>query len=258
MTTECYNVFTLKIIRKICKFSGLKNYSGLRKNDTIQLLIKHRAKKTIQQWARSILLEGRTCPVSCEVIYYPYFVFKCSGVLIYYNICPIRNYIIKTGDFRDPSTRSEYTTVQLLYIDQCYKKHTQSLLTTNFDKCEHTYALGGYFNTVIKASKNPKFYKKIKEDENIVAMLETVLDSICCDLVEFVSEGNFKYIGPYIKEYKTQYEILKIKNIERATYAIDKNISMFTNMYEYKIYEINSKEYEITETIISNLYSFKD
>lgn len=266
MTSECYTIFTLQMIRKICKINGLKNYSGLSKSEAILLLVKHRANKIIQKWSRKILLSNRICPVSCEPIRFPYFVFKCSNVLIYYNICSIRNYIINTGDFRDPSTRSEYTNQQLLTIDQCYKRHVisqkyiKSIL--NISDCQHVYTPDNkekeLFSSVIKAYKNPKFYKKIKENENIVAMLETILDSICCDVVEFISDSKFGNIKPYIKEYKTQYDLLKTKNIERATYAIDKNIGMFTHMYEYKIYEINSEQYEATETVISNLYSFRD
>ena len=123
--TDILNSNTLVTLKKICKFLHIKNYSGLRKNELILAINKYHAIIKLQRWTRKILTKNEQCSISCEPIRYPCFAFKTSNnVLIYYNLEALRAFLIKTGDFRDPNTRTLYTDKQLLDIDSIYKYYT--------------------------------------------------------------------------------------------------------------------------------------
>ena len=47
---------------------------------------------------------------------YPFFAFKPKGsiLFIYYNLIDLADYLITTGDFRDPKTREKYSDDRIL------------------------------------------------------------------------------------------------------------------------------------------------
>ena len=92
--------YTLTILKGICKLMSIKKYTGLKKCDTMLLILKHQATIRIQKWIRKKLSKGEPCPISLEKIHYPCFAFKTTNnVLIYYNLYPLKHFLIRSGDF---------------------------------------------------------------------------------------------------------------------------------------------------------------
>jgi hypothetical protein len=210
---------TLAIItlRKLCKIRKIKNFSKLSKTKLVGLITSINSTTKIQKWYRN--LKQQTCSISMEPLKYPCFPFvPRKGVIIYYNLNALVTYLVKTGDFRDPTTREPYTEKQLKQIDEISKN--------NHSRNKDSAAV----LSVYKASKNIKFYKRIKEKETEQLILEReldgIVDKILTDLIDDKNQLNrvFLLSSLYLPTYKLHYRRLYIRNIEHAQYAIKKNI----------------------------------
>jgi hypothetical protein len=256
--TDILNSNTLVKLKQICKFQHIKNYSGLRKNEIILAINKNNATLKLQRWIRKILSKNEECPISCESISYPCFAFKTpNNVLIYYNLDALRGFLIKSGDFRDPITRSDYTDKQLLDMDYIHN-HYSNLHPTKIPKIPKTEK-ENYFNSVFKASKNKKFYNKLKDKEQEQLILERIMDSICDEIVTFIINNNnlFALNGLYLYDYQTQFRRLSIRSKKHAEYVINKNIENF-NEINRKETSYNNNQCKLREYVIVFLYQLRE
>lgn len=250
--TDILKTNTLVTLKKICKFLHIKNYSGLRKNELIIAINKYHAMIKLQRWARRILSKNEECPISCEPIRYPCYAYKtANNVLIYYNLEALRSFLIKTGDFRDPNTRAEYTEKQLLEIDAIYKYSTGGINQSNED----------YFKSVLKASKSTRFYEKLKEHEEEKLIFERLLDTICDEIITFINENqndNFFILNAlYLHEYQIQFRRLLNRSKENAEYVINKNIDNFSQILT-KEKNYNKKQHESCGHVIAYLFQLRE
>ena len=89
------------------------------------------------------------CPISLKPINYPCWVFKVNkNKFVYYNLKPLVEYLLSSGNFRDPMTRVPFSKENLLSIDKTVK------------------SLKMKYKSVLKFKNNPDFYrrKKIREE----------------------------------------------------------------------------------------------
>jgi hypothetical protein len=265
------NLVTLK---RICKNLHIKNYSNLRKNEIISLIEKHHSLIKIQRWIRKIFSKEEPCPISCEPIKYPCFAYKTpSSVFIYYNLDALRSFLIKTGDFRDPSTRGEYSEKQLLEMDIIHKYY-HTVLHIEKNENENNSDCNEYpnkklsnkvknenFKSVFRASKNKKFYEKIKEKEQEQLIFERILDSICDEMVKFIgdhkNDNQFTLDSVYLYDYRTQFRRLINRSKTHAEYVINKNIDSFNQVYT-KEKDYNNNQCKSCEYVVINLYQMRE
>jgi len=258
--TDILKSNTLVTLKKICKMLRLKNYSGLRKSDLISIINRYHNVIKLQRWIRKIFSKNELCPISYESIKYPCFAFKTqNNVLIYYNLEALRSYLIKIGDFRDPSTRGEYTDKQLLEMDNIHKYYTiDKYYKTDY---KNNASQQDYFKSVYKASKNKKFYEKIKEKEQEQLLFERLLDSICDEIIEFINndeKNNILILNTvFLYDYKIQFRRLLNRSKKHAEYIINKNID---NLYQISIKEkgYSNNQFKTCEYVIIFLYQLRE
>ncbi len=273
---DVLNFNTLVTLKKICKFLHIKNYSSLRKSELVFVINKYHAVILIQRWIRKILSKEESCPISCEPIRYPCFAFKTpNNVLIYYNLDALRSFLIKTGDFRDPITREEYTDKQLLVMDNIYNYKHQKQTEQEQKKIKYmkenqclnstNNQLNGedYFKSVFKASKNKKFYERMKEKEQEQLIFERLLDLICDDIITLINDNLFNNFtintldSIYLYDYQIQFRRLLNRSKTHAEYVINKNIENL-NQVNRKEKSYNNNQCKICEYVVIFLYQLRE
>lgn len=152
------------LLKNLLKLYKIKNYSKLNKKELISKINTHLSTLKIQKFLRSKWIGDQVCVLSLEKVKYPLFAFKPKGYasLIYYNLDIFANYLITTGDFRDPKTREKYSEETLKKIDKELKKNNISV------------PLKGIY----RASCNKRHYKKQKEREENILLLDRCIDDI--------------------------------------------------------------------------------
>jgi len=250
MSIDILQYNTTITLKNICKFLQITNYSGKRKNELIYEIDKRLKLIKLQRVIRKFLSRDELCPISCEPIKYPCFAFKSQTKLIYYNLFTLRNFLIKTGDFRDPSTRVEYNDCQLHTIDSIY----ENLKYTPTDVPE-------YFSSVYKASKSPRFYERIREKEQELLIFERVLDTLCDEMLKYITENprnnQFILTTRYLYEYQVHFNRLMSRSRTHAEYVINKNIQNMIQIYN-KETNYDYKQRKSCEYIITHLYQFRE
>lgn len=208
-------------LKKLCKIYKINNYSKLKKNELLEKINNTIAVLFIQKNYRKRLMkyEIQLCPISMDIVSYPYFAFKPKGSsnFIYYNIKSLVDYLLITGDFRDPKTREPYKDETLLSIDR--------VIRSNGIKCKSVY----------NASTNKVFYKKIKNIEDEIIVLERCLDEIISSIVnimenEMYNENpkfilNTYHFPAYIRYFKKLYQLCKFS----ANSQLKSTLTVFIN-----------------------------
>lgn len=149
--------------------------SSFNKINMSKLIVCNLAAKRIQKFLRKSWSIEDICPVSLESVKYPIFAFKPKGStkFIYYNLNLLCDYLITTGDFRDPKTREEYTEITLKSIDKEMQKNGIKL---NVPKLK----------SVLLASKNKAYYRKKKDIEDTLLIIDRCLDDAVSSLRSWI------------------------------------------------------------------------
>ena len=166
-------------LKKLCKLLQIKNYSNLNKSKLTETINGSNYAIRIQRYLRSRWVDGR-CPVSMEEIKFPCFAFRPKGFMInrgnkdgksfiYYNLEPLVNYLISSGDFRDPKTREPYSPSTLQAMDKCISDNKLKL------------------KSVYKASNNKTLYRRKRQREEDLLVLERCIDEII-DSIRIIQE----------------------------------------------------------------------
>lgn len=138
--------------------------------------------------------------------------FKTNNTCIYYNLEPLMDYLIETGNFKDPITRIAYTNKHLKQMDDiyAYKK------TDKTDK-----------KSVVAYSKCTEHYIQKKRLENELYTLEGILDYINEEIMTTIRNASRTIVLYNLSiAYDFQNRIIMLYNIneEKARYTIDKYI----------------------------------
>jgi nicotinamide mononucleotide adenylyltransferase len=259
----------LSILKQLCRNNHIKNYSKLCKKDTIDLINKYHSCLKIQRFLRKFLSRNSKCPISLDPISYPCYAYrpnrnrectepktkmqKIDSVLVYYNIEPLKNFLISTGDFRDPSTRILYTESDLIQIDKIddwYRKIKKIKEERPKKK-----------NSVYSASKNKKFYRKNNDIEYEVMLLDRHIDDITRDIRNTINDisdrDNINKLNTeYLINYRLQFRRLMARCRDSARYTINKTIRNINFEIQNGIYA--KKQLETRDHAIHFLYQLSE
>lgn len=237
-------------LKQKCRLNYINDYSKINKNNKneyILYLTKNENIIKIQRWIRKIFTKGEKCPVSLEQIKYPCYAFKTHKTLIYYDLHTIKNYLIDTGNFIDPLSRTAFTEKQLDDIDKI-DKHFRL-----FNKCDTNYL------SVVSYYKKDKYYEKKKKNQDDILLKERILDLLCQDIIKLLaSQTNVYNIYNsletiYLDSYKKNIICLRRKDKNHAIYMIDKNINNLLCVIE----EISDSKKVLYECIINFMFNIK-
>lgn len=160
-------------IKKQIKRLGIHNFSKLNKPQLIDEIIKHYSVLVVQRRIRKHLALNTLCPISLESIKFPCWSKKTETGRIYYNIEPLANYLVTSGNFKDPSTRHQYTDDELLSMDKIIKENGLKIP-----------------KSILKSRDNVKYYRKVKDNDEQVDILTERLRHIVWNIRDKI-EGVF-------------------------------------------------------------------
>lgn len=242
------NISKIKLIN-FCRVKGVKGYSKLNKKELNIIVSRLLIISKIQRWIRKYIFNynDEICSISLEKINYPCFPFVPKpGIIIYYNAKALKEYLLESGDFRDPKTRENYTIKHLCVLDNI-EKTTPS---------------------VLKAFKNIKKYNKIKEKENEMLILERSMDDIISDVfIDIIDNNNIISIdiesllnNDYLINYNIEF--LRLLNIDKnyAIKSLKEDIESLQLSLDKKldIYISNDIKYTSHCYLIQKLYQLYD
>lgn len=177
--------FKKPVLLYIAKNSNLKKYSKLTKSGLIELINTHYASRFcarlyLKKCKRNKVYINTTDPITLGDLKYPYFEIEVTpGKLYRYNMTSFYSYMVKTGNFKDPYTDTNFTNSQLKLMDRQLKKcgyMKQSLFT-------------------IKNNPNKQSYydRQIERENCLLGMdrqIGDLLTEVCDDLFEKLDNGD--------------------------------------------------------------------
>jgi hypothetical protein len=132
MIIQFTEIFSLKIIKAIVKINHIKHVFHLNKNLLLYTLNNHKVVTYIQRKYRNKLIRDEFCPISHEILKYPFISLKSNGLFFYYDFYTLVEYLNTTEDFRDPCTRQVISDSKLSEINKMvryyYGKNTNKIL----------------------------------------------------------------------------------------------------------------------------------
>ena len=198
------SILNVRILKKLLKRAKIINHR-LKKSEMMREYNKYLSALKIQKIFREYFYRNAEDHITLERVKYPCFIFQTkSGKCYFYSYESIVKYIMKTGDTRDPMTRTQYSDELLTRLDSDVKKHLPHLK----------------FKSTLKIKKNPDYARRIRNRENeilnyqtrineiresiIVAvesdMLSWTISNLFIDNIEYLSPVN--YVNSIIYELK--------------------------------------------------------
>lgn len=221
----------VRTLKKLCKLRKISGYTKLSKNSLIKTINKHNAAIKIQNFFRKKLIKDNVCPISMNKINYPCWAFKPqnSNFFIYYNLPDIINYLLSSGDFRDPKTREQYT-----------KKNIQEL-----ESLRKKFKIKGSLEAAKKNSE------KRKNNEDTLLAIERYLDEIVY-LTRVSIEEHSELIDPiYLITFKFYIKKTFKLSPENANIILDQTLNLISDSTK------KSGNYLLGNEIINYLYHIK-
>ena len=192
-----YSTLNLKILKGLCKIYKIKIQKS-KKQELINKINRRNYANKIIKFFRKVHYSDKIDYISMEPVKYPCFIFGVQNNYYYYNYISIINYIIKTGDVRDPMTRIEYSDDILLKLDKDIKTHLKT-------KFKSTY----------KIKKDKRYSLRIKRRQGIISSYELRINELLNLIKIAVDAGIMNWVlpGPICidsVEYNTPAEYLRI------------------------------------------------
>jgi hypothetical protein len=132
MLIQYSNKLTIKSIRSIAKLNKIKYISAFNKTNAIKLINDYKASTFIQKHFRKKLMRENTCPISHDLLKYPFISVKINGKFFYYDFHTFITYVNVSGDTRDPITRENISDRKLQDINKLiryyYGKNTNKII----------------------------------------------------------------------------------------------------------------------------------
>lgn len=235
----------LKDLKKLCKIMKLKPIKQSQPNQPnqqtqqnqpkskltakpaiINLILTYISCIKIQRFFRKKMAVEQVCPITMDFPTYPCFAYMPKGHtrFIYYNLESLANYLLTTGDFRDPKTREEFPEETIIKMDKEIKKNK--------------IAIKNPHKSMLKASKNKKYYRNKKDTENSILFLERCLDDIIGSmrslLEQKIRRGNPLQVLNTIlfMSFKEYYRRLVQLSPDASTNLIRRTIILINNCVE--------------------------
>ena len=206
MLTE-HDKINVTILRKLYK-GKIKNITKLHKSELFLKVNEYIAVKTIQKAYRSYFYKNAEDCITLEKVSYPCFIYRTKfGKLYFYSYDSIIKYIMKTGDVRDPMTRTAYSDNDLLRLDleaKIYFPHIK-------------------YKSTLKIKKNPNYAKRIRNQENEILAFQLRLDELKNNILFIIHAELFSWNIPN--------EPILIDNIEYRSISV----YIVNVLYEFKV-----------------------
>lgn len=213
-----YSALNVRQLRQLCKHKKIK-YSNLRKTKLIESLSFHHSSIKIQRFFRGKWILN-DCPISMERVKYPCFAYRPKGwdvskkrnhYFIYYNLKPLVEFMLVSGDFRDPKTRETYSEDTLRKIDTYAKK------------------VGFKLKNLLTASRNRNYYKRKRDRENDIIVLERCLDEVTSSIRflmenESLSNPNISLNSFLFPVFHKYFKNLVILSKENARHLLSRTV----------------------------------
>ena len=206
-------------LKSVAKKMGMRKYSKMNKVPLRHRILTTLGSIAIQRWFRSRKALNETCPISLDRIRHPCWCFMVESGWIYYNLGSLISSMLASGDFRDPSTRSQYSMDNLASMDR------------------HAQVCGIKAKSLVKAKRNTDYYRRQRDREAYVsAISDQVRDivSVLRDRIEDIPttsrveiELNLNTI--YFPTLRNYIRILHGRNRIMAVSTINDSISFLEN-----------------------------
>jgi hypothetical protein len=179
------------LLKRLCRNSGIKNYSRLKKAELLASINKNLAAKTIQRCFRRYFYKTAIDHITLEPVDFPCFVYRTkSGRHYFYSHDSIIKYIMKTGNTRDPMTREQYSDEDLQRLDLEAKR----------------FYPGVKYRSTYKIKKNLAYARRIKNRENEIMLYQMRLDEMK-EILLFIVESD-------MVSWEISNEPILIENVE--------------------------------------------
>lgn len=161
------------ILRKLYK-GKIKNISKCNKPELISKINEYLSVLLIQRSYRVHFYKNAEDCITMDKVCYPCFIYKTKfGKHHFYNYDSIIKYIMKSGDIRDPMTRTVYSDAELSRLDSEVKKHFPDIK----------------YKSTLKIKKNPNYAKRIRNRENEILAFQLRLNELKNCLLFIIHAG---------------------------------------------------------------------
>ena len=197
------SILSVAILKKLLKRAKIVNHR-LKKSEMVREYNKYLSAIKIQKIFRRYFYRNAEDHITLERVEYPCFIFQTkSGKCYFYSYESIVKYIMKTGDTRDPMTRTQYSDELLTRLDSDVKKHLPHLK----------------FKSTLKIKKNPDYARRIRNRENeilnyqtrINEIRESIIVAVDSDMLSWTISNilidNIEYLSPVSYVNSIMYEL---------------------------------------------------
>jgi hypothetical protein len=197
------SILNVRILKKLLKKTNIIN-NRLKKAEMVREYNKYLSVIKIQKEFRRHFYKNATDHITLEKVEYPCFIFQTkSGKCYFYSYESIVKYIMKTGDTRDPMTRTQYSDELLTRLDSDVKKYLPHFR----------------FKSTLKIKKNPDYARRIRNRENeilnyqtrINEIRESIIIAIDSDILSWTISNilidNIEYLSPQSYVNSIMYEL---------------------------------------------------
>lgn len=141
----CYEDWSLTALKRLCKGEYIKGVSKLRKATIVDILNKHFNVKYIYRCYlkyKGIYGVNNIDPITLEPVKRPWIEINQEGKLYRFCMMSFYEYMIGTGNFKNPFTSQEFSDEELTLIDEQLKRNgtfKQSLLMLRYNVNKQHY-----------------------------------------------------------------------------------------------------------------------
>ena len=204
-------ILNISILKGLFRINKLK-IGKLKKQELIDAFNKYRAINIIQKSYRNHFYRNATDHITLEKVDHPCFIFRTkSGKNYFYSFESIISYIMKTGNTKDPMTRTQYSDEELLRLDKSAKKYLPQMK----------------FKSTLKIKNNPSYARRIRNRENEILSFQMRLTELK-DSINIVIEYD-------VFLWNLDQEPILINDVEYL--SINSYINIL--LYEFKIILVN-------------------
>jgi hypothetical protein len=217
LNSDSFKILKIPDLKFFCK-GKLKNYSKFNKVELFNFYNRYLAAKVIQRLYRKHFYENKIDCITLEPVSYPCFIYRTkTGKIFCYSFDSIIKNIMKTGDTREPMTRTPFTDTDLNRLDLQVKQF--------FPETR--------WSSTLKIKNNLAYAKRIRNRENEILSYNARMDEIKTIILNFITEGLIYWdIGEIIIEnvtYRSIRHYLKIVSFElKLAYLHLKELDSFS------------------------------
>ena len=210
-TEDILYTLDLGVLKSLCVFKKIKTRIRQRAK-LIELLVGYYAATTIQRQFRHKLMKYNICPITHELLRYPFVSIRHpNGHFNYYSLCGIAQWFRKNKEYTCPNTRYQISTSKLMKIDDMYCFYYKKKLIKQPKETEIKN------NDIVWVGKNLIDFVKNLENINYLSLntIDQVVIPYIMNNLYFIFSKNIDYALVLLS---LVINIISTANIENNTY----------------------------------------